>query len=233
MTALKDHTPIAEAQQDFKCSRCTRTDFETKGSTNTMNPRLSFESGRISYFPFKDPELKLTYSLPQVGTFARVQAQTWRRRPSSWALERWLPQFKDIRAGASCNLQSFDLIFWAVLFLFKLWMIRESLFLQSRIQDVNDARHVCWQTKCRGLLSHFRHTRSCQIPAAQTQPEFLIITSPSDRLAVFFLRLALHDVIKDGYLHVYKVRQRMNWLAEWPGRDKEGLCWTMNHAKLL
>lgn len=61
MTELKDHTPIAEAQQDFKCSRCTRTDFETKGSTNTMNPRLSFESGRISYFPFKDPELKLTY----------------------------------------------------------------------------------------------------------------------------------------------------------------------------
>lgn len=73
---VKDHTPIAEAQQDFKCSRCTRTDFETKGSTNTMNPRLSFESGRISYFSFKDPELKLTYSLPQVGTFARVRAQT-------------------------------------------------------------------------------------------------------------------------------------------------------------
>lgn len=68
MTELKD-LPIAEAQKDFKCSMCLRTDFETKGSTNTMNPRLSFES-------FKDPELKLTDSLPQVGTFARVRAQT-------------------------------------------------------------------------------------------------------------------------------------------------------------
>lgn len=68
MTELKD-LPIAEAQQDFKCSMCMRTDFETKGSTNTMNPRLSFES-------FKDPELKLTYSLLQFGTFARVRAQT-------------------------------------------------------------------------------------------------------------------------------------------------------------
>lgn len=71
-------------------------------------------------------------------------------------------------------------------------------------------------------VSHFRHTRSCQIPAAQTQPKFLIMTSPSDRLAVFFYAwLCMMSSRMDICMFTRSDRGWTDWLNDQDGIKKD------------